>query len=155
MHWRAQCHAKRLRRCRAFQHSSGIEPKSPDSLWPALTSKPLVSINNRKRTVHELSYFATCNRFFCVQGCRTRIIQVEYQGQARNTELIEVKIFSLRTIFAQCSLSSSSSSTSKKRKLITWNLDRSSRSSYAWLVSNTVNECLQRQIAKKIFKSKI
>ena len=27
--------------------------------------------------------------------------------------------------------------------------------SYGWLVSNTVDECLQRQIAKKIFKSKI
>ena len=33
--------------------------------------------------------------------------------------------------------------------------DRSLRSSYGWLVSNTVDDCLQRQIAKKIFKSKI
>ena len=33
--------------------------------------------------------------------------------------------------------------------------DKSSRSSYGWLVSNTKDDCLQRQIAKKIFKSKI
>ena len=33
--------------------------------------------------------------------------------------------------------------------------DRSLRSSYGWLVSNTVDECLQRKIAQKIFKSKI
>ena len=32
---------------------------------------------------------------------------------------------------------------------------RSSRSSYGWLVSNTADDCLQRQIAPKIFKSKI
>ena len=29
------------------------------------------------------------------------------------------------------------------------------RSSYGWLVSNTVDKCLQRQIAQKISKSKI
>ena len=29
------------------------------------------------------------------------------------------------------------------------------RSSYGWLVSNTVDECLPKKIAKKIFKSKI
>ena len=79
-----------------------------------------------KKTVYDSSYFATCNWFFGVQDCRTRIFQLEYQGQTRNTRILERKplidtsycirhrleIFSLRTIFAQCS--SSSSSNSKK-----------------------------------------
>ena len=33
--------------------------------------------------------------------------------------------------------------------------DRSSRYSHGWLVSNTVHDCLQRQIAQKILKLKI
>ena len=34
-------------------------------------------------------------------------------------------------------------------------LNRSLRSSYVWLVSITADDCLQRQIAQKIFNSKI
>ena len=44
------------------------------------------------------------------------------------------------------------------RKRKNWELeilDRYTRSSYVWLVSNTADHCLQRQIAQKIFKSKI
>ena len=29
--------------------------------------------------------------FFCIQDCCTRIIQVEYQGQTRNTRILERK----------------------------------------------------------------
>ena len=76
-----------LRRCKALQHSSGIEPKTPDSLWPVLTTKPLVRINGLKKTVYDSPYFTTCNFnlklnwFFCIQNCNSWIFQVEYQGQ--------------------------------------------------------------------------
>ena len=36
-------------------------------------------------------YFATCNQFFCVQDCHSRIVQVEYQGQTRSTRILERK----------------------------------------------------------------
>ena len=104
----------------------------------------------------------------CIHYCLSRIVQVEYQGQTWNMRIVERKLlidtsycilhrlelkYLLCTIFAQCS--SSSSLTLKKWELITWNLYRSSRSSYELLLSNTVDECLQRLIAKKIFKLKI
>ena len=49
------------------------------SLQPVLTTKQLVRINRSKQRVFDSSYLATCNRFFCVQDCRTWIFQVEYQ----------------------------------------------------------------------------
>ena len=64
---------------------------SPDSLRHAITTKPLVRIDCSKKTVYDSSYFATCNRFFCVQDCHTWIFQVEYQGQTRNTRILERK----------------------------------------------------------------
>ena len=64
---------------------------SPDSLRPVLTTKPLVRINCSKKTVYDSSYFATCNWFFGVQDCPTWIFQVEYQGQTRNTRILERK----------------------------------------------------------------
>ena len=54
---------------------------------------------------------------------------------------------SLHTSFVQFSLSSWLTSKSEN-----WELeiqDRSWRSSYGWLVNNTVDDCLQRQIAQK------
>ena len=107
-----------------FQLSSGIEPKLPDSLRITLITEPKVRINWPKKTVYDSLFLATWNRFFCVQDCRSRIVQVEYQDQTRYTRILE-----------------------------SW--DRSSISSHGWLVSNTVDECLQRQIAQKIFKLKI
>ena len=56
-----------------IQHSSRIETMSHDSLQPVLTTKPVVSINYRRKTVHESLYFATCNWFFWVQDCCTWI----------------------------------------------------------------------------------
>ena len=35
--------------------------------------------------------FATCNQFFCVQDCHSRIFQIGYQGQARKTRILERK----------------------------------------------------------------
>ena len=51
-----------------FQHSSGIESKSPNSLQLTLSSvistKPLVCINCTKKPVHDSLYFTTSNKFF-------------------------------------------------------------------------------------------
>ena len=91
VHWRAQCQAKWPRRVRAFQHLSGIEPMSPDSLQLTLTTKSLVHIKYLKTTIYESSYFATCNWFFCIQDCCSGIVQVEYQGRTRNTRILERK----------------------------------------------------------------
>ena len=69
----AQCHAKWPRGGRDFQHSSDIEPTSPNSLRLTLTakpdtnqwlSKPLVRINCPQNTQYDLLYFAICTRFF-------------------------------------------------------------------------------------------
>ena len=68
------CHAKRPRCCRESQHSSGIEPISPNSLQPVLITEPLVCINCSKKKKHDWSYFATCNldRTFCLQDAEDR-----------------------------------------------------------------------------------
>ena len=55
------------------------------------TTKPLIRINCWKKPVYDSSYFATCNRFFCLQDCRTRPFQVEYQGRTPNTRILERK----------------------------------------------------------------
>ena len=89
VHWRAQCHAKWQRCCKACHLSSGIEPMLPDSLQHTLTTKPLVCINCLKKRVYKFWYFATCNQLFCIQDCNTRIFQVEYQGQTRKTRILE------------------------------------------------------------------
>ena len=48
-----------------------------------------------EKTLHDLSYtlkcFATYNHFFCTQDCGSWISQVEYQGQAHNTRILERK----------------------------------------------------------------
>ena len=80
-----------LRGSTEFQHRAKIEPESPDSLLLTLTTKLLVRVNLQKKTVYDSSYLAACNRFFCVQDCRSCISQVEYQGQARNTRFLERK----------------------------------------------------------------
>ena len=36
-------------------------------------------------------YMETCNQFFGVQDCHSQIVQVEYQGQTRNTRILERK----------------------------------------------------------------
>ena len=61
-----------------------------------------------------LNHFLKCRIFiFRLQDFHFQITQVEYCCQTRYTQIIEqsgVEIFSLRTIFAQCSSSSSCSS---------------------------------------------
>ena len=67
---------------------------------------------------NDLLYFTTCNQFFPVQDCCSQIVQVEYQGQTQKNRILKdmplintsshsiqigVEIFSLCTIFAQCS----------------------------------------------------
>ena len=62
-----------------FSTPQDLNPRLPthyDSPLPL--SHWFVSI---ARTKQCLSYFATCNQFFCVQDCHSLIVQVEYQGQ--------------------------------------------------------------------------
>ena len=66
-----------------------------DTLPLTLTTKPLVCMNCLKKTVYHSSYFATCNKFFSIQDCRTWIFQVEYQGQ---TEFLNTNLWSLHLI---------------------------------------------------------
>ena len=139
VHWRAQCHAKWPRRGRAFQHSSGIQPKSADSRRPLLTTKPLVCINNRKKTVHDSLYFANCNRFF---GNRTVVLwffklnikarheiwefliaNLLIDASYRIWHRLELKYFHFTQVLLNAhQLTSSSSLTLKKWELRTWNL---------------------------------
>ena len=68
-----------------------IIPVSPDSLQLTLTTKPWIRVNLMKKKVYYLKFFSTCNLFFCIQDCCSQIAQVEYQGQARNTRILEHK----------------------------------------------------------------
>ena len=72
--------------CREFQHPAWIETKSPEYLLLTLTTKPTsVSALQQKHSL----YFATCNP--CIQDCSSQIVPVEYQGQTRNTRILECK----------------------------------------------------------------
>ena len=128
MHWRAQCHAKWPRGKRNRAHL----------LRFTLTTKLWNRVSWLKKNSTYLEVFRNLQPLFWVQDCRSQVVQVEYQGKARNTRILErkplidtsywfdidlpswVEIVSLRTIFAQCS--SSSSSTSEKWEVRTWNL---------------------------------
>ena len=103
---------------------------------PILTTKPCISC--WKKTVYDLSYFATCNLFLCVQYCRTRIFQVEFQGQIRNKRILErkplihtsyrirhraeLKYFHSHNFCSMLIEQLIDLTTSKKWELITWNL---------------------------------
>ena len=91
-----------------------------------------------KKTVHNLKCFATCNRFFECRIVVLRLFRLNIKARHEILEFLNanlwsihliafdidlpswVEIVSLRTIFAQCS--SSSSSTSEKWEVRTWNL---------------------------------
>ena len=94
MHWRAQGHAKCPRGSRGFQHATGFESMLSYSLLLTSTTKPWVHINLLRRTEYDESYLATLNCFFACriqQDCHPRIAQVEYQGQARYTRVLDIK----------------------------------------------------------------
>ena len=74
---------------REFQHPTGIEPKSPDSLQLALRTQPLVRVSLLKKMVYNLPYYL--KSAFCIKDCQSRIAQVEYQGQTCNTKILERK----------------------------------------------------------------
>ena len=95
VHWRAQSHVKWPRGCREFQHSS-LSHQELDPCHPTLTHR-FVSITWRKR---DMTIFATCNQFFWVQDFRSRIVQVqvEYQGQTRNTRILDANLWSMHII---------------------------------------------------------
>ena len=41
--------------------------------------------------VFRCRYFATSNLFFCTQDRCSQIVQAEYQGQTRNTRILELR----------------------------------------------------------------
>ena len=47
--------------------SLGFKPESPESLLPALSTKPFILINCFKKIVYDLLYVATCKQLFAVQ----------------------------------------------------------------------------------------
>ena len=98
VHWRAHCHAKWLRRCRAFHHSSGIKPHVADSLLLPLTTKPFVHINCWKKKGICLVVFRYLQQIFGVQDSRTWIFQLEYQGQTLYMRILEHNLWSIHLI---------------------------------------------------------
>ena len=112
--------------------------------------------------------FAICNSFFCMQDFRSWIAQIEYQGQARNTRILErkplintsygirhgleLKYFHFAQFLLVAHWAAYWPRKSENRELEIQ--DRSLRSSYGWLVSNTVHDKLQRQIAVKSLNRK-
>ena len=126
-HWRAQSHAKWPRGCRKFQHP--VESNPCHATHPAFT---VIRLNhlaiNLYQSLKESGIWLVVSRnlepFFCVQNLHSRIAQVEYQSQTRNTRILARKPFdyqhmllhwtwigfSFSASFAQCSSSSSSTS---------------------------------------------
>ena len=64
-------------------------------LWLTLTTKPWVCVSLQRKWYATwrvtVTCFATCNPLFWGQDCRSQIAQVEYQGQARKTRILESK----------------------------------------------------------------
>ena len=122
---------------REFQHPAGNDSEaiSPDSLRLDLTqqSHDFVSIY-RKKTEYDLTYLATLNRFFPCRIVILGLLKINIKARQDISEFltanlwsiyviatwIGVENFPLRTSFALCS--SSSSLTSEKCLLRTWNL---------------------------------
>ena len=71
VHWRAQCHQKWPRGGREFEHPAGIEPKSLDLLPLTLTTEPYICIDLSKKSVYDLLYLTTWNRF---SACRIVVL---------------------------------------------------------------------------------
>ena len=101
-----------------------------------------------------------------VQDCCPQIAQIKYQGQTRNTRILECKALidtsyrirhglELKYFLFAHFLLNAHQAAHRPRKSENRELERSSRSSYGWLVSYTIDDCSQRQIAQKIFKLKI
>ena len=108
---------------------------------------------------------------FCVQGCCPQIAQVEYQGQARKTRILERKPWIDASYRIQHRLELKyfhftqflliahrgddwAPQKSEKLELEISSWDISSRSGYGWLVSHTADDCLQRQTAQNSLNRK-
>ena len=164
----SQFHAKWKRGRTKVQHSAVMEPMKPGLLWHFITTEPWFKLINRKKqymTRHILQLWTN----FCVQDCRSRIAQVESQSQTLSTRILDCKPFNdtcylighrLESEYFHLAqvLLSSYSSTSKEEALRTWNLGQIFEIKL-WVVGqwqgNTIDNCLQRQTAHKIFKTKI
>ena len=57
---------------------------SPNSLRLILTTMPLVHINCLTRHI-----LPPATSFVCIEDCCSHIFQAEYQGQTRNTTILE------------------------------------------------------------------
>ena len=101
VHRRAQCNATWQRGCRDFQQPAQVLRKSNQSrptLYDSL--KPL---SHRFISVHRkngifLVESLNLQPIFLLTGCRSRIVQVEYQGQTRYTRILERNLLSIYVI---------------------------------------------------------
>ena len=164
MHWRAQCHAKWQRRCSSFQDLSGINPKSPDYLQLALTTKPLVCINRWKKRVYDSLYFATCNQiFFAYRIDLLRLFKLNFKARYEIREFLNANLWSILLFAFDIGWSwiffIEHSLTLKKWEATIWNLGQTYKIKL-WMVGQNnsriwVDECLQKKIAQKFFELKI
>ena len=118
-----------------------------------------------KKMVHQSSYLATQSIFFLLDF-HFQFVQVKYRGQTRYSRIferkpvintycsigyrLEMKCFLFAQFFLKAHYAGPQIQKSENWGLESW--DRSSRSSYWWLVSNTVDDYV---LAQKILKSKI
>ena len=134
----------------------------PDFLLLTLTTKLWVRVNYIKSCIW-LIIFCHLQPILCIQDCHSWIVQNVYQGQTRNTRILDANLWSIHLI-AFCIDWSWNIFTLHNFCLLlveqlidlenvrTENLKFRTDLHYGWLASNTVDDCLQWQIAGKIFK---
>ena len=100
---------------------------------------------------------------FCMQDCHCQIAQVEYQGQTQRAKLLDCRHFiwylivhrlesKLKFFYLAKFLLNAHQAAHQPQKSYIWELaieDRPLRSSYVWLVSNTVGDYFQGKLLKK------
>ena len=157
--------AKWLRGCRDFQHQAGIEPMPPHLL--PLDYWAMTSYQSLIKQVHVYSRLATMNKFFRVQVCWLLKVNIK-ASLARHEipELLTVNLLSIYVIALDidwswnfftrhnfCSLLIKQLIDPRKVRTENLNLGQIFKIKL-WMVDQSEDDCLHRQIAQKILKSK-
>ena len=98
VHWRAQCHQKWPRGGREFEHPAGIEPKSLDLLPLTLTTEPYICIDLSKKSVYDLLYLTTWNRFSACRIVVLGLLRLNIKARHDIPKFMNAKLLYIRLI---------------------------------------------------------
>ena len=98
MHWRTQCNANWPRRCWEFQHSSGLEPMSPNSLRLTFTTMPLVRINCWKNRYMTRRIVPPATDFFAYRTVVLWLFKLNIKARHEEREFLNANLWSIHLI---------------------------------------------------------